>query len=89
MAESYYNPERFVLLVDAKPGLLSALPPRPSEWIGVPRRIHCPIAVVLGHFERLTPEELEDLRADIAEEITRRNADRVSFTFDPPEDNPE
>lgn len=38
------------------------------------RPLQVPVAVALGHLERLTDEELERLRADIGAEVSRRNA---------------
>jgi hypothetical protein len=56
---TYYDPDKFTLVYLTEDGPLT-----------VP--IHFPVAALRGHYEKLTPLELEDLASDIRAEQERR-----------------
>lgn len=64
-AETHYDPEKWRLAQEGMYG-----------WDDMPARyvtLKVPVAVALGHFEKLTHAELLELRDDIHAEIARRN----------------
>lgn len=47
----------------------------PNTWRTCPLQV--PPELALGHLEKLDEQQLEDLRADVGAEITRRNGERA------------
>ena len=68
--KTHYDPDKYVLLKKGEPGDEQFA--HPDAVVARQCPIHVPIAVVLGHFEKLTPQELNSLRADINAGYERR-----------------
>jgi hypothetical protein len=75
VAVTHYDPEKYVLLQKGEPGAEPFT--HPDAVVGKAVPIQVPIALVRGHLEKLTDDELYELQADVAAEATRREPENA------------